>query len=60
MQPDRDAARWAERIQAFVRDEVAGTQLSIEARARFLSAFTADAAAARIVSIYREAFERAK
>ena len=60
VQPDRDAARWAERIQAFVRDEAAGTRLSIEARARFLDAFTADAAAVRCVSIYRDALALAE
>ena len=57
LQPDREPTGWAKTIQALMPDEAVGTQLSTEARARFLGAFTADAAAASMVRIYARALE---
>jgi len=53
--PDRDPAAWGRALERIVGDEAAGTAASRAARARFEQAFTADAAAARMVAIYRAA-----
>jgi glycosyltransferase involved in cell wall biosynthesis len=51
---DRDEARWAEAIARIVGDEAGGAALAAAGRARFLEAFTADAAAAPMLAIYRD------
>jgi glycosyltransferase involved in cell wall biosynthesis len=53
--PDRDVGRWAAAILRRVDDVVTGSRASAQARARFLEAFTADAAAERVARAYRSA-----
>src|SRR5690606_5551582 len=53
--PDRDPAHWARTLARRIDDAAAGAAASAAARARFLEAFTAEAAAARMVRIYRAA-----
>lgn len=53
--PDRDARRWAAAIRRRVDDVATGARASAQARARFLEAFTADAAAERVARGYRSA-----
>lgn len=52
--PSRDPADWAREIHAHASGED-GARASVAARARFLEAFTADAAAERIMDVYRDA-----
>ncbi len=52
---DRSPGAVADALQRLVADDVAGEAASLAARARFLAAFRADAAAERMVAIYRRA-----
>lgn len=49
----REAGCLASAIQGLTRDDALGAIASAAARARFLEAFTAEAAAARVVAVYR-------
>jgi glycosyltransferase involved in cell wall biosynthesis len=53
--PHRDAQRWTAAILRRIDDVVTGARASAQARARFLEAFTADAAAERVARAYRSA-----
>jgi glycosyltransferase involved in cell wall biosynthesis len=53
--PDRDARRWTAAILRRIDDVATGARASTQARARFLEAFTADAAAERVARAYRSA-----
>lgn len=53
--PDRDPARWSQALVQIVEDDVAGLAASRLAQRRFAAAFTADAAAERVLAIYRAA-----
>lgn len=52
--PSRDAGRWSQEIQAHGFGED-GARASLAGRRRFLEAFTAEAAAERIIGVYRAA-----
>ena len=50
--PPRDPQRWASALSSLLDDRSVGAKRSLQARTRFLQAFTARAAAARIARIY--------
>lgn len=52
---ERDTVAWSDALRRVVRDLAAGEAASSAARLRYLEAFTAEAAAARILAIYEQA-----
>jgi glycosyltransferase involved in cell wall biosynthesis len=54
LEPRRDTAAWASRLRRIVASRDAGSAASAAARRRYLEAFTAAAAAERMVAVYQE------
>ena len=55
LEPGRDPQAWAASLRRLVSDYSVGVAIAAAARERYLKAFTAAAAAERVVAIYREA-----